>query len=346
MYLRFIIFILSVALSGKIGMANSFNFIQSDHSGGHDASIENMEIFQSGTEENPNSKNEINAVVEGAIKSVTIKQINAIEPNIMNISFYGSDTAKNNVLSAIYDGSKNTHDLSIGDNGDSFRSSFYSEVDYTINVLGDGNQISDLLENSSISHAKLWYQGLLVGNENEIKIRSVGGGIDTVELGYMVSGDANNVDIMMNGSGVNIINVELAGESYTGASGNGWVLKSGSSTLSLIDLKQSGPYSSDISGSVLQTGNDTQMHLDLYKYGAGLFDVSLKSDSQNTYAEIDLMVGGNGSLNLNQSTPDAYLKATISIPNGSSLVLEQSQRDAHYEGSITVPEGKTLTIRQ
>ena len=45
-------------------MANSFNFIQSDHSGGHDASIENMEIFQSGTEENPNSKNEINAVVE------------------------------------------------------------------------------------------------------------------------------------------------------------------------------------------------------------------------------------------------------------------------------------------
>ena len=346
MYLRMIFFTLAVASSGQTGVANSFNFIQSDKSGGREAHVENMEIVQSGTAVKPDSKNEINAFIEGSIKSITIKQINASQPNIANISFYGSDTAENNLLTATYDGSRNTHDLSIGYNGDSSSSNFYSEVDYSINVVGDGNQINDLLENSSIHQAKLWYNGAILGSENKINIRSMGSGIDSLQLGYMVNGDDNNVDITMDGSGVNNVNVALAGENYAGASKNDWVLQSGSSTLSVIGVKQSGPYSHDVSGSVSLLGNNNQMHLDLYKSGAGDFDVSLVSDSLGTYADLDVTAGGNGSLNLNQSTPGAYIEAEISIPDGSSLNLEQSREGAHYVGSIVVPEGKTLTITQ
>lgn len=325
MIARILITIAMVSLFAPVALANDIFFDQTDEAGGTTAGITALIVTQSGTADNQIGTSSRSTLFEGALDSVVIKQVNSVfatGANTADILFYGNDLASGHTFSATFDGSDNDFGFTLGSASDTITSNFYSDVDYALDIKGDGNKITDTLANSDTPSATLWYNGTILGNHNTIKSSSTGADIGTVAIDYAITGEHNTLAVFMSNVAGNR-NIDFVLKGTGGANDNVWNLNAEASTLSLIDVSQDGAYSYDVMGTIMQIGTSGQFLMDLHKEGMGTFDVSATATSTNAYANIDLTALGAGSFTINQTAPNAYFSGAITVAAGRAVVVSQ-----------------------
>lgn len=295
---------------------NTVFFNQTDQNGANTVGIDTLTIQQTGTAKNRVGTSGGASLVEGALGTLTIKQLNsttASTTNAADITLYGSDGSTAGSLVATFAGSDNAYDLTVGADGDA---NPYVDPSIAVNVSGDGNTVTDTLANGA-SGDTLNYAGTITGNDNAVNTSS-SEGVESVDVNYDITGDSNTVTVAMaNFAGDRDIDLALTG------SDNNWALNAQSVNSSKIELTQTGSDSAQVSGTIGQTGTDSSMIMTLDKPGAGVFTVTTAASGSNQQANIGLVALGSGSFILNQAATGAIYSANHAVAAGGSATVNQ-----------------------
>lgn len=291
-------------------------FSQTDQSGGTSVGIANLIIQQTGTANNRIGTLGNRSLVEGALGTLTIRQLNStssLNTNAADIQLFGSDASTAGSVVASFDGSANAYILNLGASIDSSR---YVNPNVALTVLGDTNTVTDNLANGA-SGDTLAYAGTITGNNNTVKTTSQNG-VRNVDVLYGITGSTNQVTVAMSTAGGDRdIDLGLTG------SNNTWALNAQSATLSKINLVQVGADGSSVTGTIGQNGTNSTMTMVLDKAGPGVFNVTTGAIGANQTANATIKALGSGSFTLNQSTNGAIYNGNITVAAGGSASVNQ-----------------------
>lgn len=291
-------------------------FSQTDQAGGSSVGIGTLIIQQTGTADNRIGTTGTKSLVEGALGTLTIRQLNStssVTTNAADIQLFGSDASTAGSVVASFDGSANAYILNLGADGDSTP---YLNPNVAVTVVGDANSVTDNLANGA-SGDTLAYAGTITGNNNTVKTTSLVG-VNSVDVLYNIIGASNAVTVAMsNAAGNRDIDLGLTG------SRNTWTLNGQSATLSKINLVQGGADGSDVTGLIGQNGINSSLTMSLEKAGAGNFSVTTGATGSNQTATASIKALGGGSFNLNQSTDNAVYVGNITVAAGGTALVNQ-----------------------
>lgn len=312
--LSFLSAVVTAMISTSAFAENTVHFDQTDEAGANTVGIGTLTIKQTGTAANRIGAGGDVSLVEGALATLTIKQLNSSTTETQNsadITLYGSDDSTAGSLVASFDGSDNAYDLTVGANGDATP---YVNPDIALTVDGDGNSVSDTLANGAAATDTLNYAGTITGDSNTVTTSS-SNGVNSVDIDYGITGSDNTVTMAMaNAAGDFDIDVALTG------SDSDWTLNAQSSTNSKIDLTQNGD---KVTGTIGQTGDSSSMVMGLTKTGTDLLTVTTSATGSGQSANIGLVALGGGSFTLNQSTDDSVYTANHAITADGSVTVNQ-----------------------
>lgn len=309
--LTFVSAVVTAMISTSAFAENTVHFDQTDEAGANTVAIGTLTIKQTGTAANRIGADGDVSLVEGALATLTIKQLNTETENAADITLYGSDDSTAGSLIASFDGSDNAYDLTVGADGDATP---YVDPDIALTVDGDSNSVTDALANGAASGDTLNYAGTITGDSNTVSTSS-SNGVNDVDIVYGITGNDNTVTMAMaNAAGDRDIDLALTGSDST------WTLNAQSSTNSKIDLTQTG---SNVSGTIGQTGTSSSMVMGLTKTGTDTLTVSTSAMGSGQSANIGLVALGGGSFTLNQSTDDSVYTANHAITAGGSVTVNQ-----------------------
>lgn len=291
-------------------------FAQTDQTGGTTVGIGALTIQQTGTAANRVGANGDVSLVEGALATLTIRQLNsttAATTNAADITLYGSDASTAGSLVATFDGSDNAYDLSLGADGDATP---YVNPNIAVTVTGDSNSVTDTLANGALGDT-LNYAGTITGDDNSVRTSS-GAGVESVDVLYGITGGSNTVTVALsNAAGDRDIDLALTG------SNNTWTLNGQSATSSAINLVQGGANGNDVTGTIGQNGTNSSMTMSLDKAGAGSFNVNTTATGSNQTAVVSLKALGGGSFTLNQGTDGSVYNGNLTIAAAGSVTVNQ-----------------------
>ena len=285
------------------------------------------------------------SVFEGALTSVTIKQMSSDSTysntnnasnnsgvNTADIEYYGA-TSSTSTFGAIFTGSSNDYDFTLGATGDGG----YGDVAYSLIVGGSDNQITDTVTSSANSGDNLIYTGMIVGNKNTVTV-DIAGAVDDASIIYDIDGDSNVLDIMAAGGGAATTDARVINASISGGL-----------------LSPTGNVDFD-TGSTLAT--NVNLYID--QYGTSNFDVDIVQVANtgvvnayitdSTYAQCGstgTTCMGDWSNRGAQSAADGTTaNVNVYTHGAATFKMAQNTNGATYVGDVTIAAGGSASIQQ
>ena len=308
-------FIFYTYFSASILNAGDFYFTQEEQVIGASTGVTSLTVTQSGGILGNTIGNFTDrSLVVGSVEILSLSQLNSSDArgsNLTNFELHGADVSTNTQLIINVDGSFNDVSLNVGSTADVTR---FIDPAISINVLGSGNLLQEVLANGS---GQLSYTAALTGKDNIIRT-TTGFNITNLNINYEITGDDNELSVTTgNNAGSKNISAIIIG------SDNNWTLMAKSTTISNIAINQIGAYSTQAIGFVALYGINNDFSLSLDKVSPGRFYVAGNSFADNTTSNLNITSNGEGSFFLLQNTDYAVANLTLDVRASGSASIRQ-----------------------